>query len=222
MNKEFQFDEIFNLIRIDEYFDLLNKNNHHIDNIYQICSKSGETLEGNCYYEHVTKNIIIDLIPKQMNHISLGLVSNAILEIGFNAGHSCLFYLISNPNSTVTIFDTCEHSYTIPCFEYLKNNFPNRLTLIKGDSNLTIPEYHKNNLSKKFDLVHIDGGHDRKTANNDFMNCYKIASNKIIFDDTDQYHLNELFELYLQNNLIKEVSMYKTTFYPHRIGKVIL
>ena len=36
------------------------------------------------------------------------------MEIGFNAGHSSFLYLISNPNSKITVFDLCEHKYTLP------------------------------------------------------------------------------------------------------------
>jgi predicted O-methyltransferase YrrM len=156
-----------------------------------------------------------------MNHFSLGKVSDNILEIGFNAGHSSLLYLLSNQHSTITAFDLCYHPYVIPCFEYLKNEFSNRINLYSGDSNSTVYEYHKNNPTKKFDLIHIDGGHETHIANKDFFNSLKLASNIIIWDDTHLPHLDNLFNTYVQNNLIEEIYMHKTYEYKHRIGRVV-
>lgn len=209
------------LIRIDEYISLISKNYHHINQIKDICLKTVDAskVEGNCFYEHLTSNIKTELIPKQMNHVSLGKVSNNILEIGFNAGHSCLLYLIANPNSSITVFDLCYHKYTIPCFEYLQNKFPGRLSIIKGNSNETLPNYIHDNPNVKFDLIHIDGGHEKTIAHNDFLNSYKVASNLIIWDDTQMGYLNSLFEQYLSENLIVEVPMYRTFMYEHRIAR---
>ena len=53
-------------------------------------------------------------ITKQLNHLSLGIecITN-IMEIGFMHFIGSLLYLLSNPNSKLTIFDICSHAYTI-------------------------------------------------------------------------------------------------------------
>jgi hypothetical protein len=211
------------LISKEEYTKIICDNQKHFDEIYNICLSFDCLVEGNCFYKHQNINEKIDsLIYKQMNHFSLGKISSSILEIGFNAGHSSLLYLLSNSYSTITAFDLCYHPYVIPCFEYLKKEFPNRINLYIGNSNSTVPEYHKNNPTKTFDLIHIDGGHEKNIANKDFFNCFKIASNIIIWDDTHLTDLNNLFNTYVSLNLIEEMYLYKTYEYEHRIGRINL
>ena len=60
---------------------------------------------------------IPQLFTKQMNLYKSAMEAKNILEIGFNAGHSCLLFLLANPESKITIFDICEHKYAKPCFE---------------------------------------------------------------------------------------------------------
>jgi hypothetical protein len=210
------------LISQIEYLKIIEINNQYVKDIHNICLEYDCYVEGNCFYQDGNiHNSIESLIPKQMNHFTLGKQSNNILEIGFNAGHSCLLYLLSNPNSKITIFDLCFHQYTIPCFQYLQSKFPGRINLHIGNSNYTVSEFSKNNPNTKFDLIHIDGGHDRYIANKDFFNCLKVASNFMIWDDTHIEHLNHLFNTYVDLNLIEELYLYKTYEYEHRIGRVL-
>jgi hypothetical protein len=60
----------------------------------------------------------------------------------------------------------------------------------------------------------------KSVANEDFLNCKKMASDIIVFDDTHDKNLNDLFEEYLKLNLISEVHLYRTKLYEHRIGKI--
>ena len=106
-----------------------------------------------------------------------------IVEIGFNAGHSCVFFLELFPNSQITIFDICKNKYTEKCFDFLNTIYPGRLKLIKGDSTKTVPTFGKN----IYDLVHIDGGHYFNIPIEDLNNTYNylLKNNSIvIFDDT--------------------------------------
>lgn len=205
----------------NEYVNILNINKNHFDKLYTICKEIGEKIEGNCFTEHLNiDNKINELIYKQMNHYILGKNATNIMEIGFNAGHSSLLYLIANPNSKLTIFDICSHKYTIPCFEYLKSVFPNRLQIFPGDSTKTVPEYYINNPNKKFDLIHIDGAHFGDIPNKDFHNSLKLASDIIIWDDTQMKTLNDLFNGYINKGLVNEIFLYKTLVYEHRICRI--
>jgi predicted O-methyltransferase YrrM len=131
--------------------------------------------EGNC------RNINNQLIILQL------LASNSnikhILEIGFNAGHSSDLFLNINPDCTVTSFDIGLHSYYKVGKEFIDNKYPNRHTLIIGDSTKTIPSF---NSDLKYDLIFIDGGHKYEVAKADLLNCKRFINKDtiVIMDDT--------------------------------------
>ena len=209
------------IIQIDDYKNVLDNNKNHFDKLYTICKEIGEKVEGNCFTQHLNiDNTINELIYKQLNHFSLGLNATNIMEIGFNAGHSSLLYLLANPNSKLTIFDICEHKYTLPCFKYLQSVFPNRLEIFPGDSTKTVPEFSINNPNTKFDLIHIDGAHFGDIPNKDFYNSLKLASDIIVWDDTQYKSLNDLLNGYIKKGLVSEIFMYKTLVYQHRICRI--
>ncbi len=212
----------YELVLFEDYKKLLEDNKFIFYKLKEICIEIGEPVEGNCFTEHLNiNNDINELKYKQMNHVSLGKKAKNILEIGFNAGHSSLLYLLSNPSSKITAFDLCEHKYTKLCFEYLNKLFPGRLRLFAGDSTKTIPEFINNNITnEKFDLIHIDGCHETEIANKDFYNCFELASDIIIWDDTQIKPLNDLFELYKKRGYITEIFYNKTFVYKHRICKI--
>jgi predicted O-methyltransferase YrrM len=202
-----------------ESFELrLHENQHHFEKIQTLCVESGEAVEGNCFFKHLVQQPVENKW-KQLNLFWMASFSEHILEIGFNAGHSCLLFLLANPDSTIVLFDLCEHRYTKPCFNYLNQEFPGRLTLIPGDSTKSIPLYANHYPHKTFDMVHIDGGHTMEIANSDFFNILPLASRMIIWDDTDFPHLNKLFEQYLQTGCIEEVQAKNTSITEHRIGQ---
>jgi predicted O-methyltransferase YrrM len=152
----------------------------------------------------------------------LGEKAKDILEIGFNAGRSALLFLLSNTHSKLVCFDYCTHKYTEKCYEYLRKEFGDRIELIKGDSNKTLTEYYYRN-SKRFDLLHIDGGHDNIVANNDFFNCYKLAKEDsiIIWDDVWLQSLQILWNKYKERGYVEEFKLLETPMYSHIFGKVI-
>lgn len=119
--------------------------------------------------------------------IQLTNMPNAkVMEIGFNAGHSAEVFLQNNPTLHLTSFDLGAHNYVHVAKEYIDNTFPNRHTLILGDSRHTVPKFIVDNNSPKFDVIFIDGGHDYDVANTDMYNCYHLAHKNtiVILDDT--------------------------------------
>lgn len=109
-----------------------------------------------------------------------------IMEIGFNAGHSAEVFLSNNPRCTLTSFDLGIHAYVPYSKKYMDNTYPNRHTLILGDSTVTVPKYINDNPGKTFDVIFIDGGHDYPIANADLENCKMLATPEtiVMIDDT--------------------------------------
>ena len=108
-----------------------------------------------------------------------------VMEIGFNAGHSAELFLSSNKNINLVSFDIGCHKYVNLGKEFIDKTYPNRHTLIIGNSLSTVPEYFKKE-NKKFDLIFIDGGHSYNVAKGDILNCKNLAHDKtiVVIDDT--------------------------------------
>lgn len=109
---------------------------------------------------------------------------NNVMEIGFNAGHSAEIFLSSNKNINLVSFDIGHHQYVNLGKKFIDKTYPDRHTLIIGNSLDTVPEYFKKE-NKKFDLIFIDGGHHYNIAKGDLINCKNLAHNKtiVIMDD---------------------------------------
>ncbi len=137
-----------------------------------------------------------------------------ILEIGFNAGHSADLFLNSNNQSKVLSFDIGEHDYVKVAKEYIDKTYPNRHTLVLGDSTRTIPTY---TCEEKYDLIFIDGGHSYEVARADLLNCKRFAHKDTIVIMDDTIYKKEWEREYtigptrawvegIKNNMITEIS----------------
>lgn len=116
-----------------------------------------------------------------------------VCEIGFNAGHSALRWLWAAPTARVVMFDLWQHSSNAPAEDYLRNqasvnNADERLSIIKGDSTLTVREFHAKNPTTKCNILSVDGGHSHDVALADIINMKYLADTDfhILFvDDTN-------------------------------------
>jgi hypothetical protein len=172
----------------------------HVAKIKEIVEASGELCEGNVFWSHYDPDPqeMKKFLGKRINLFDYSQKSQSIMEIGFNAGHSSLLFLLSNPTSTLQIFDLCVHRYTRPCFEYLSSQFPNRMKIEFGDSRRTLPLYIAENIGKVFDMIHIDGGHDEHVVRSDILNTLQLCDSKtvIISDDDELTHIARMNRQY--------------------------
>jgi len=208
------------IISEEEYLSVITHHKVHFENLEKIVIQSGAILEGNCFYQNMTMIKRPELLTKQRNLFSVARTGDRIMEIGFNAGHSVLLFLLANPEATITCFDLCAHAYTRPAFNYLDENFPGRLRILKGDSNITVAEFHENNPLEKYDVIHIDGGHALIVAHCDFVNCRNLATENsiIIWDDIDMPRIASLWKQYIMQGFVEPFKMLPTSMYAHAFG----
>ncbi len=204
--KELKEEMISNLIiRAKEYIDT---------NLLTIIRESNELLEGNIFMFHHTLHYTDQFLNKTKNISNLVLPRrphiDSVMEIGFNSGFSALLMLLSNPTLTLTCFDLGEHSYTRPCFNKLKETFGERIEIFFGDSTLTVPEFISNNPTKKFDLIHIDGGHSVEVATTDIISSLKLSRKGtiLIMDDYDFSNLHTLWDHYIDRYHLKKLDIF--------------
>ena len=196
--------------------------------IDSIVRKFTTSIEGNCIYTHKSNlkpyghgNCDIKLTLRKNLYI---LAKNAenLVEIGLNGGHSIAVFFLANPNLKVLSFDICEHNYVENIADYYKNKY--NFEFVKGNSLTTVKSYDSD---KKYDVIHIDGGHDIECVENDLINCKKFAHEKsfLIFDDSHAPHIQRVLNVFCEKNFITEVNytehhLEKCHF--HRIFRYIL
>jgi len=112
-----------------------------------------------------------------------------VLEVGFNAGTWSEALLEAHPTLHITSMDLGRWDYTAVGKTYIDATYPGRHTLILGDSTQTIPK-----LTRKYDLIFIDGGHAGDVPYLDLLNCKELAypHTTLVLDDFDNYHGKEV------------------------------
>ena len=190
------------IMPISDYDLLKPVIDQHLSKIKAIVDATGEPCEGNVFWIHFDPEhqVMSKFLSKRINLFNYSQKAQSIMEIGFNAGHSSLLYMLSNPTSTLQLFDLGAHSYTRACFDYLSSQFPNRMKIEYGDSCQTVPAYVAKNTGKVFDMIHIDGGHCEHVVQSDILNSIQLSDGKtvIISDDDEQEHIARLNRKYFE------------------------
>jgi hypothetical protein len=183
---------------------------HDLRKLNEIVQSSGEPLEGNIFYKHLTTNpgdqLEPAMLPKRRSLAMAALMFQEVMEIGFNAGHSALLLLTANPQLRLTCIDLCQHKYTVPCYEYLKNRFGDRIDLIQSNSLLAFPLLASRRAD--FGLYIIDGGHGLTTAEVDLYNVIQFGrkGSVICFDDSDAAGLRVILNMYMLTGQIISIA----------------
>lgn len=202
----------------------------YLEDLEEIVRESRYYLEGNCFFKHNTFDLYPELKPKQTNlyWCAKQLKPQAkICEIGFNAGHSALLFLLANRQKPLhfTIFDLGCHPYTRPALNYLASKFPNTVfKYIEGNSIHTFPEWIKlTKPNQDYDLIHVDGGHTQDCIKNDMKHADSILKPDgiIIVDDTNIDHINDEVDIYLGTKDYVEIDILETSTYKHRVIKKV-
>ncbi|KAI9018364.1 hypothetical protein DFJ74DRAFT_708559 [Hyaloraphidium curvatum] len=108
-----------------------------------------------------------------------------VCETGFNAGHSAVNFLSSNPDVHLYAFDLLGHNYSQAALEAVSALFPGRLHVTGGDSSVTLPAFAAEHGGGLCDFVSVDGGHWYEAAISDLRNFRKMAAprNLVVIDD---------------------------------------
>jgi hypothetical protein len=110
-----------------------------------------------------------------------------ILEVGFNAGHSCELFLNSPFHPKVVSFDINLHSYTKPGVEFMQKKYGDRFEFVQGDSSIKLIEYANEHFNEKFDLIFIDGCHTFDGCVSDILKCQRFAHKDTVLWIDDYY-----------------------------------
>jgi len=155
--------------------------------------------------------------PKQIEFFTQFISTKnikTVMEIGFNFGYSANIFLKSNENISLVSFDIANHSYVDIGKTYIDKTYPDRHTLIKGDSRKTVLNYFQQNPDKKFDLIFIHGGHYGNIPQIDLTNCRLFAHkntivvmNDVKYKNIESWNIkpNEAWSKFIEKNYIDEL-----------------
>lgn len=136
-----------------------------------------------------------ELIWERQLYVALARLPevNTICEIGFNKGNSAMLWLRANPKAKVIMFDLWQSGEKNQCgldtiLAETTLEARERLTLVKGSSLLSVPNFRKEHPEVKCDLLSVDGGHSLAVASADIHNMMSLANKDfhiLLLDDTN-------------------------------------
>ena len=176
-------------------------------------SAPGDMIEGNIYYPNsetlIGANIESDYARYRAGFVEAVSGRKRLLEIGFNAGHSALTYLYTNPSAEYVGIDLAYRPYTTEAIRWLKERYGERFSLHVGDSTEVLPRIESE--IGKFDVIHVDGGHTFDVAFADIWNCYRCLDDRgiLIVDDRPAPEVERAINVSLKTRLLQYHSMHE-------------
>lgn len=163
-------------------------------------------MEGNiCYqHHHPVGQWEPDYAAKRQSWQSFCHRVSAVVEIGFNAGHSAALALGSNDSVCYWGIDPGEHSYTRHCAQALKGFYPQRFHWLEGVSRAVMPEFSR---PPGRVLWSIDGEHTVTAAYWDLVHCQQLAQQGdwLWFDDAEHPGFAPLIDRVLEQDRWLEI-----------------
>jgi hypothetical protein len=196
-----------------------------LDQLNALVIQSEERIDENSFYFSRTFVERADLYIKQVNLYFFGkYASEKICEIGFNAGHSALLFLLGRIREpvTYTVFDIGQHTYTVPCLNYMKTAFPfARFEYIEGDSTVTLPNWVSTNKADlaTYGLVHVDGGQSKECIISDmkYADILVKSNGVIIVNNTNINYINDIVDTYIDSEDYAELTILPVKGCTHRV-----
>lgn len=173
---------------VQTYERLESQIDAHARKLNEIVKETGEDLEGSCFTYHRTTEWAPPLRNKRINLMAAAARSQRIFELGVNASHSLLLFVMgSKPEAKIETLDIGEHSYVDKTFEYVRSLSPERsLTFQKGDSrDVLVTRVLQKGEKELYDLIHMDGGHAADCVVSDILLLTQILQKGgwLIVDD---------------------------------------
>lgn len=155
-----------------------NLQDHHANMSYQ--NFVPENMWGNIYNGND-----LEQSHEYLSYASLPWV-NTICEVGFAGGHSTVVYLTANPTATIYSFDDYGKE-KLTSFAYSQLKQRGNVTLFRGNSVLTLPQFAASHPNVFCDVISVDGAHHGDFPERDMTNLKYISNypNIILVDD---YH----------------------------------
>ena len=176
-----------------------------------------EVIEGS-----VSEKQIIFFIEYLINNPTI----KNILEIGFNLGSTSAAFLSARNDITVISIDIGIHGYVKDAKKIIDSCFPNRHTLLLGDSKILMRKIELLYPNFKPDLIFIDGDHIEPTPIIDLRNALYLAHNDtaIVLDDCCLINGHSgVVQAYLEVIRTKEVDINRSfLFADNAVGWVIM
>lgn len=170
----------------------------------QLCGPGG--LQWLQQTERVLSKVVHDAVPFFKGHGSFGIFGESTLdkvrlfrstvceaghkarticELGFNAGHSALMFLLLAPKARVLSFDLGDIPWARWSAALLNATHGHRFTYIMGSSLATVPAYAAANPGTRCDVVFIDGAKDYAIRKADLKNFRRLADAgaRLLFDE---------------------------------------
>ena len=134
-----------------------------------------------------------------------------VCEVGFNAGHSTLLWLMQDPRVRVRAFDLGIHWYSSHVTGFFDAAFDSgRVEVVFGDSQETLPAFaasFNSSLPPEFcDLIFVDGDHHFAAALSDLRNLRAAARpghHVLLMDDPDHDEVGRAWRTVVEEGTVE-------------------
>ena len=206
-----ELQQVINKLFDTEWDPGLSECLEHFHALNRIMSACGSPIEGSLFTPHLPSNLPDVPDPqsfsKRRNFALFCTGGSSLCEIGFNAGHSCMLALTVNRYMSYVGIDLAAHPYTIPCYDYLRSVFGDRVRLHFGDSREVMPAISA--ALSSYDLFHLDGGHGFEIAHADIcniLNCSRTGATLLV-DDTGHPDIDAMCDFYVMSGRLIRIEM---------------